>query len=253
VTIATERLARERDFHDRQARRRADDLRRRPEAYRVEAERYLEHESWIRPALARLGDVRGQTVLDLGCGHGMMAVVLAGQGAHVTALDLSADYLRETAERAHASSVELTLVQADANRLPFADGCFDRVWGNAILHHLDIEPSGAELRRILKPGGVAVLCEPWGENSLLRLARRHLPYAGKSRTVDEQPLDSRDLELLRRSFPALTAEGQQIVSMLPRALAVGRVRLLERCDDWLLSRWPGLRRFCRYIVLTLRR
>jgi len=48
-----------------------------------------------------------------------------------------------------------------------------------ILHHLDLTVAARELRRVLRPGGVAVFCEPWGGNPLLNFARRRLPYAGK--------------------------------------------------------------------------
>jgi len=38
---------------------------------------YLDHETWVRPAFARLGDLQGKAALDYGCGHGMAAVVMA--------------------------------------------------------------------------------------------------------------------------------------------------------------------------------
>src|SRR5438270_286729 len=108
----------------------------------------------------------------------MAAVVLARRGARVTALDLSPGYLAEAAARARANRASVSPVQGDAERLPFAEGAFDRVWGNAILHHLDVGTAGRELWRILRPGGRAVLCEPWGNNPLLRWARRRLSYPG---------------------------------------------------------------------------
>jgi SAM-dependent methyltransferase len=251
VATATERRTREREFHDRQARERAERFHS-PDAYRVDANWYLDHESWIRPAFAKLGNLRDRRVLDLGCGHGMAAVVLAGLGARVTALELSADYLREAGRRAAANGVHLDLVQADGETLPFADGAFDRVWGNAILHHLDAATACRELRRVLAPGGVAVFCEPWGETPLLRLARRHLGYPGKERTVDEQPLERRQLRLLHDFFPGLTVEGFQLLAMLRRLLP-GRLSSLNRCDTWLLRHHPALRRYCRYVVITLPR
>src|SRR5205823_4605799 len=125
---------------------------------------------------ARLGDVRGLRVLDYGCGHGMAAVVLARRGARVTGFDLSPGYLEEAGARAAANGVQVCLTQADGERLPFADGAFDRVWGNAVLHHLDLDRAGRELFRVLRPGGLAVFCEPWGENPLLNWARRRLSY-----------------------------------------------------------------------------
>src|SRR5262249_17872146 len=143
---------------------------------------YLDHETWVRPAFARLGPLAGTRVLDLGCGHGMAAVVLARAGARVTATDLSGGYLAEARRRAPGNWVEVDFVRADAQQRPFAGGSFEAVWGNAILHHLALKRAAGELRRVLVPGGVGVFCEPWGENVLLGLARRFLPYPGKERT-----------------------------------------------------------------------
>lgn len=253
MSLATDRLQSEQGFHDRQAKHRSATFLQRADALHIEVDSYLDHETWIRPAFARLGDVRGLDVLDYGCGHGMAAVVLARKGARVTGLDLSPVYLAEAQRRAEANGADVDFVQADANRLPFADASFDRVWGNAILHHLDLERVSRELRRVLRPGGIAVFCEPWGENPLLNVARRRLAYPGKQRTPDEQPLRQRDLVFLRKVFPKVEARGFQLVSMVRRLMRPGRlVRLLDRGDDCLLTRLPFLQRFCRYMVLTLR-
>ena len=251
---ATDRLESERAFHDRQARQRGATFAERPDALRLDEAAYLDHETWVRPALARLGDVAGRRVLDYGCGHGMAAVLLARRGARVTAFDLSAGYLSEAGRRAAANGVRVELVQADGEHLPFADASFDRVWGNAVLHHLDIAVAGRELFRVLKPGGVAVFCEPWGENPLLNWARRRLPYHGKQRTADEEPLRLRQVRALRQVFPAVELHGHQLLSMVRRVLGRGRLTAgLERCDAVLLRRLPGLQHFCRYVVLTLYR
>jgi SAM-dependent methyltransferase len=251
---ATDRLQSERAFHDRQARERDVTFAERPDALTFDDDAYLGHETWIRPAMARLGDVRGLRVLDYGCGHGMAAVVLARRGARVTAFDLSAGYLTEAGRRAAANGVRLDLVQADGERLPFAGAAFDRVWGNAVLHHLDMDVAGRELFRVLRPGGVAVFCEPWGGNPLLGLARRHVPYPGKRRTPDEEPLRPRQVRALEHIFPTVELRGHQLVSMVRRVLRPGRLTAaLERCDTVLLERVPGLQRFCRYVVLTLSR
>src|SRR5439155_18109726 len=144
--------------------------------------------------LDKLGPFPGRQILDFGCGHGMAAVVMARRGARVTAFDLSQGYLGELDRRARANEVLLDLVRADGERLPFADASFDGVWGNAVLHHLDLNRAGRELFRVLRPGGVAVFCEPWGENPLLSWARSSLLYPGKQRTSDEQPLRQRELQ-----------------------------------------------------------
>jgi SAM-dependent methyltransferase len=250
---STERILAERDFHDRQAAQRARDLADRA-ALQFRDDWYLDHETWIRPAFARLGEVAGKQVLDLGCGHGMAAVVLARRGARVTALDLSPGYLAEARRRAQANEVAVEFLEANAERLPFADGSFDRVWAHAVLHHLELRVVAAELHRVLRPGGVAVCCEPLGGNPLLVLGRRWLPYPGKGRTRDERPLRPREVAVLREFFPGLALEGQQLLAMVRRVFGPGRLaRGLEQIDHRLLAAVPALWRFCRYLVLTLPR
>jgi SAM-dependent methyltransferase len=250
---AKERLFEERVFHDRQATGRAPCLAH-DGALRFADDDYLGHETWIRPALARLGPLAGLRVLDFGCGHGMGAVVLARRGARVTALDLSHGYLAEARRRAAVNGVAVQFVQGDGERLPFADASFDRVWGNAVLHHLDVGRAAGELRRVLRPGGVAVFCEPWGENPLLAWARRHLPYPGKQRTPDERPLRRAHLPLLGAAFARVGVRPYQLLGMAGRLLGRGRVAgALDRADRPLLGCCPCLRRFARYVVLTLRR
>jgi SAM-dependent methyltransferase len=248
---ATDRLAAEQIFHDRQARERSAsfaDL----DSLLCADDAYLDHETWIRPAFDHLGDVSGLPVLDYGCGHGMAAVVLARRGARVAAFDLSPGYVNEARRRAAANAVAIDFVQADAEHLPFADASFARVWGNAILHHLDLRSAMRELHRVLRPGGIAVFCEPWGENPLLSWARHRVPYRGKERTPDEQPLRRRHLRLLREVFPSLQVEGYQFLSMARRVLRPGRlVSGLEWCDARLLRLAPSLSRLCRYVVLTM--
>ena len=172
----------------------------------------------------------------------------------MTALDLSSGYLHEARDRAEANGALVHLVQANAERLPFADGAFTHIWGNAILHHLDVTRAGPELYRVLQVGGRAVFCEPWGGNPLLRWARRHLAYPGKERTPDETPLDSNHLRQLRAVFGAVQVEGFQLLSMVSRFVGPGRVR--QRLAGWdrhLLRLAPGLARFCRYVVVTVGR
>jgi ubiquinone/menaquinone biosynthesis C-methylase UbiE len=248
-----ERLSAEQAFHDRQARERGPAFAGRPEAWRFDDDTYLDHETWIRPAVEALGDLRGRRVLDFGCGHGMAAVVLARRGGRVTAFDLSRGYLHEARQRGIGNGVAIAWVQADGERLPFADHSFDRIWGNAVLHHLDLGTVARELRRVLRPGGVAVFCEPWGANPLLNWARRRLSYAGKGHTPDEEPFQRRHVHTLREVFPHVTVRGYQLLSMARRVLRPGRlVAGLDRCDRLLLGTLPVLEHFCRYVVLTLK-
>jgi 2-polyprenyl-3-methyl-5-hydroxy-6-metoxy-1,4-benzoquinol methylase len=258
---AMDRLLTEKQFHDRQAHQRAAAGVR----LQFDDDAYLDHETWIRPAFEQLAKKGtqlfsekscvpffGLRVLDYGCGHGMAAVVMARAGAHVTAFDLSGGYIEEASQRARTNGVDVHFLQANAEELPFADGSFDRVWGCAILHHLDLERAGAELRRVLSPGGRAVFCEPWGGNLVLNFARRRLAYPQKHRTPDEEPLTKDHVYQLREIFPRVHVRGFQLVSMARRVVRARRLRRqLDWCDHMLLQRVPALEQFCRYVVLTL--
>ncbi len=246
------RLHAERRFHDGQAADRARTLST-ADALRFADADYLGHETWVRPAFARLGPLAGKAALDYGCGHGMAAVALARAGATVSAFDLSPGYVTEAQARAAANGVGVTCVVAAGEDLPFADATFDAVWGNAILHHLDLPRAARELHRVLKPGGVAVFAEPWGGNVALEFARRHLPYPGKSRTADEQPLTRRDLRPLREVFPALTWSGHQLFGMARRVLPARLADPLAKLDATVLPVVPILRNLCRYVVIVLPR
>lgn len=101
----------------------------------------------------------GQRVLEIGPGGGGHSALFAKKGARVTALDL-------TPERAASTARKLRLVGdgsgraylGDAENLPFADASFDIVYSNGVLHHSESTERGiAEVHRVLRPGGKAVL------------------------------------------------------------------------------------------------
>ncbi len=100
----------------------------------------------------------GARVLELGCGTGEYTARLAERGAALVALDLVADLVHVAVERGIGGGARFVL--GDAERLPFPDGAFDAVLGNAVLHHLRIGPALSELRRVLKPGGRFAFTEP---------------------------------------------------------------------------------------------
>jgi len=108
-----------------------------------------------------LDRLRGLKVLEIGCGAGGHSALFALKGARVTAVDLTADRVRSTAAKFRLLGDLATgcvAMQADAERLPFADGTFDIVYSNGVLHHTaDTERAIAEVRRVLKPGGRAAI------------------------------------------------------------------------------------------------
>lgn len=84
------------------------------------------------PLLEAAGADAGTRVLDLASGSGHVAAQAAGRGATVLGIDVSLDMVR-LASTLHPA---LTFHQAYAERLPFADGTFDSVFGNLLLSHL---------------------------------------------------------------------------------------------------------------------
>ena len=103
---------------------------------------------------AFLGRLAPGLLLDLMCGNGRHSRVAAAAGHRVVALDWSRPLVRLVHARHDAAAVV-----GDATRLPFADGSFDACIYVAGLHGLadagERAASLAELRRVLRPGGLA--------------------------------------------------------------------------------------------------
>jgi SAM-dependent methyltransferase len=113
----------------------------------------------LREADARLlGDpdeLVGRRVLEVGCGAAMCSRWLRTAGAEPVALDVSGAMLRHAAAAAGRSGVAVPLVQADAQRLPFAAGSFDLACTafGAVPFVADSAAVMREVARVLRPGG----------------------------------------------------------------------------------------------------
>ena len=122
-------------------------------------ERLLEARSAYAPWMAEeLGyaDTAGQSVLDVGCGQGIDLIRYAQAGADVTGIDLTPRHVELA--RTHLSLLGLdgTVIEGDAEELPFPDASFDRVSSNGVLHHTPgIESALRAINRVLAPGGEA--------------------------------------------------------------------------------------------------
>jgi SAM-dependent methyltransferase len=108
---------------------------------------------WFSQALDYPG-TRGMAVLDVGCGQGIDLVQYAAAGARVTGIDLTPRHAELARAHLQALGFDGEVVDGDAERLPFADGTFDRVSSNGVLHHTPgIEQALREIYRVLRPGG----------------------------------------------------------------------------------------------------
>lgn len=217
---------------------------------------YAAHAATMTGVNEFLGNLAGRQVLELGCGLGEISVLLAKSGACVTAFDLSPASVAFAKRRAELNQVaeRVYLAAAAGEAMPFADHSFDLIFGKAILHHLDAGLGAPELYRVLKPGGRAAFVEPMGMNPFLRFARAYLPYPNKNPRGADRPLHYEDIRLWGCQFQEFHQREIQLLSMLERGLGFKRrLKGLRRLDDLLLRRVPYLRRYCRYVVLTLRK
>jgi ubiquinone/menaquinone biosynthesis C-methylase UbiE len=109
-------------------------------------------------------------VLDLGCGAGHPSFAVAPHAAAVTAYDLTAQMLAVVEREASARGIRnITTVQGMAEVLPFPDAHFDFVVSRYSAHHWhDVPAALCEMRRVLKPGGQALMIDTaGGETPLL--------------------------------------------------------------------------------------
>jgi ubiquinone/menaquinone biosynthesis C-methylase UbiE len=138
-------------------------------------------------------DQRDLRILDLACGSGAFLENLAATfpRARLAGVDLSTAYLAETRRASNVTA----LAQANAERLPFADGSLDAVTCIYLFHELPprVRPRvAAEIARVLKPGGVLAFADsiqPVDEPRLERMlanfpAYFHEPFYGSYSETD---------------------------------------------------------------------
>jgi SAM-dependent methyltransferase len=140
---------------------------------RLFQERYQEERlAWARGCLGRL---EGKRVLDLGAGMGGFAVAAAREGAQVYAAEFNGAYCQIAALRGRRYGLDLPVLQAAGEALPFPAASFELVCAWDVLEHVrDPAQVLAEAYRVLRPGGIFLL------TVVNRLAFRdphyHLPF-----------------------------------------------------------------------------
>ena len=144
-----------------------------------------------------LGENSGKRVLVYGCGNDHAAVWFSKSGYTVDAIDISPKSVENQKEIAKILGLKIRAIVMDAHSLDFQSNEYDIVYGNAILHHLELEKAMPEIVRVLKPGGKAVFRDVMAGNFFLKFFRFATPFW---RTPDEHPLTGVDLDFISKSF-----------------------------------------------------
>jgi SAM-dependent methyltransferase len=123
---------------------------------RVEAHRYTKE--WHIPSAADFAGTKGLRVLEIGCGLGTDGAQFAEAGAIYTGVDLTEAAIDLARKRFQLFDLPGEFRVADAENLDFADESFDVVYSHGVLHHTpDTAAAVAEVHRVLKPGGRAIV------------------------------------------------------------------------------------------------
>lgn len=123
----------------------------------------------------------GESVLDVGCGTGSLAIeakraVLSVGRVH--GVDASPEMIAYARRKARKAELDIELTTAPAQALPFPDQHFDAVLTSMVMHHLprtSREQCGREMWRVLRPGGrvLAIDFDPPSRARFLARLHRH--------------------------------------------------------------------------------
>lgn len=160
---------------------------------------------WLLDLISWRGD---ETVLDVGCGLGVMLIGAArrlttGTGAGIDIWqteDLSGNHPDGAVENARREGVadRVTILTADMRQIPFPDGHFDVIVSNAAIHNVYKADERAaavrEIARVLKPGGACVLAD----------VRHEAQYASVLRASGVTDVQRRDSSITSIFFAIIT-------------------------------------------------
>jgi 2-polyprenyl-3-methyl-5-hydroxy-6-metoxy-1,4-benzoquinol methylase len=200
-----------------------------------------------------LGDIRGKTVLDFGCGKGENIIPLAERGARVIGMDISPDLIAVAQKRLSDANLEASLIVGSAYETGLPDESVDVIFCVALIHHLDIRVVRQEMWRILRKGGVIILKEPVRFSKAYAWLRSLLPAHGDISEY-EHPLTREELATMTQPFKM---DGTRYFR-LPFVPLVSRVLSSKsaaawRASNWILEHWTGAESYSTGVVTKLQK
>jgi SAM-dependent methyltransferase len=199
-----------------------------------------------------LGDVRGKSVLEYGCGDGKNTILLAYREAGAIGIDISPQLIDIARQRMQVNGMRADLRVASAYETGLPDASVDVVFAIAILHHLELGLARKEILRVVRPGGVLILQEPLRDSPLVWALRKMVPYRNPCVSPFERPLTT----------PELVAFAQGMTRTNYRRFALPYISVLKwapasvmywaaRMDGQILNVCPWLHRYAGVVVMRL--
>ncbi|HEY2505914.1 MAG TPA: class I SAM-dependent methyltransferase [Streptosporangiaceae bacterium] len=184
--------------------------------------RDYEHHAEVAAIRRLLRGHRFAHAVDVGGGFGRLSVIIADYADKVTLVDPSIQQL-ELSGQVFPQYPAIDRRRMDAAHLQFADQSVDLVTFVRVLHHLpDPEPEFAELARILRPGGLALV-----EAANSAHARRRLRYRMRGETMPQTVIDIRSDESKRRGTAPYVNHHPQVIARQLAAVGLQVVRTLS--------------------------
>jgi 2-polyprenyl-3-methyl-5-hydroxy-6-metoxy-1,4-benzoquinol methylase len=222
--LREERWKEEADFFDNEARRVQEGrLPLDPLALRRYSGSSLRKRFSMEFRFSLLGCLKGRSVLDVGCGDGLNAVIFAKLGAKVTGVDVSPGAVYLARRRAEVNGVadRAAFICSPIEMTELPNDSFDVVWGDGFLHHV-VDDLDAVMRRLMcwvKPDGLVLFSEPVNLFEPLRRLRRMVPVRTDA-TPGERPLVRSELDLVKRYIPDLRTRHYLLLGRLDRFILV---------------------------------
>ena len=143
-------------------------------------------------------ETKAKYVLDFGCGTGNFTEkVINFNPKKIVAVDISEEAIKKAKNNSNLNSKNIEYRVENCEDLSLNSDSFDIAYGSGILHHLNLNKSLSELKRILNKDGKIIFIEPMATNPIINLYRKFTPNA---RTSDEHPFKLSDIEFIKSLF-----------------------------------------------------
>jgi len=223
----------------------------------AEIERYMNPPAdtpfGLEYAFHLLGDVRGKTVVDLGCGTGETVVALVHRGASVIGLDISPDLISIAQKRLCKANLEASVSVGDAYNTGLPPESIDVVFCAALIHHLNIKLVRDEMYRILRIGGAVILKEPIRFSRLYSHLRSLLPAAGDVSEY-EHPLTKAEFATMTQAF---RVEGTRYFRLpfvpLASRLIPSKSNAALKVSNWMIEHFAPVEHYATGVVTRLQK